>query len=108
GLPGTGEELRSIDKVLRAHAWKTTLYTRNAATEINLKSVRSPAILHLASHGFFSPDVVSLNTEAKKEFLFHSGIVLTGANNSLLTGSTSFENDGIVTAFEVMNIDLTN
>ncbi|MEX2232997.1 MAG: CHAT domain-containing protein [Cyclobacteriaceae bacterium] len=108
GLPGTQEELRAIDKVLKGHAWKTSLYLKGAATESNLKAVESPSILHLASHGFFSSEIVALNTEAKKEFLFHSGIVLTGANKSLSTGSTSFNNDGIVTAFEVMNLDLTN
>lgn len=108
GLPGTQQELRAIDKVLKEHSWQTSLYLKAAATESNLKAVRSPGILHLASHGFFSSDIVSLNTEAKKEFLFHSGIVLSGANKSLSNGSTSFENDGIVTAFEVMNLDLTN
>ena len=87
GLPGTQEELRAIDKLLKKHSWKTSLYLKGAATESNLKDVRSPAILHLASHGFFSSDVVSLNTEAKKEFLFHSGIVLSGANKSITTGS---------------------
>lgn len=107
GLPGTHEELRAIDKLLKKHSWKTSLYLKGAATESNLKDVKSPAILHLASHGFFSSDVVSLNTEAKKEFLFHSGIVLSGANKSISTGSTAFHNDGIVTAFEVMNLDLT-
>jgi CHAT domain-containing protein len=106
-LPGTQAELRAIDKVLKAHSWKTSLFLKTAATESNLKSMASPTILHLASHGFFSSDIVSLNAEAKKEFLFHSGIVLTGANKSLLTGSTSFENDGIVTAYEVMNLDLS-
>lgn len=108
GLPGTQQEIRAIEKVLKAHGWKTTAFVRDAATEANLKSVGSPAILHLASHGFFSSDVVSLNAEAKKEFLFHSGIVLTGANKSLASGSTAFNNDGIVTAFEVMNLDLAN
>ena len=107
-LPGTQEEIQAIDKVLKAHSWKTTMLLKGAATEANLKAVASPAILHLASHGFFSTDVVALNTEAKKEFLFHSGIVLSGANKSLSTGSTAFHNDGIVTAFEVMNLDLTN
>lgn len=107
-LPGTQEELRAIDKLLKSHSWKTNLFLKGAATENNLKAVRSPAILHLASHGFFSSDVVSLNAEAKKEFLFHSGLVLTGANRSLSTESTSFHNDGIVTAFEVMNLDLSN
>lgn len=108
GLPGTQQEIRAIDKVLKKHSWKTSLYLKGAATESNLKAVQSPTILHLASHGFFSPEVVSLNKEAKKEFLFHSGIVLSGANRSLATGSTSFHNDGIVTAFEVMNLDLAN
>jgi CHAT domain-containing protein/Tfp pilus assembly protein PilF len=108
GLPGTQAELRAIDKVLKGHSWKTGLFMKSAATETNLKAVHSPTILHLASHGFFSSEMVSLNAEAKKEFLFHSGIVLTGANRSLATGSTSYQNDGIVTAFEVMNIDLTN
>jgi CHAT domain-containing protein len=108
GLPGTQAEIRAIDKVLKANSWKTGLFMKAAATEANLKALHSPTILHLASHGFFSSEIVSLNAEAKKEFLFHSGIVLTGANKSLATGSTSYENDGIVTAFEVMNIDLTN
>lgn len=108
GLPGTQQEIRAIDKVLKAHSWKTSLYLKGAATESNLKAVQSPTILHLASHGFFSPEIVSLNREAKKEFLFHSGIVLSGANRSLSTGSTSFHNDGIVTAYEVMNLDLTH
>lgn len=107
-LPGTEAEIRAIHKVLQANSWKTTMFMKGAATEANLKSVASPAILHLASHGFFSSDVVALNSQAKKEFLFHSGILLSGANESLSTGSTSFDNDGIVTAFEVMNLDLTN
>jgi CHAT domain-containing protein len=107
GLPGTQEELMAINKVLMAHSWKTNLLLKGAATESNLKSLRSPSILHVASHGFFSDEVVSLNAEAKKNFLFHSGIVLTGANKSISSGSTSFENDGIVTAFEVMNLDLS-
>ena len=107
-LPGTEDELRAIDNVLKGKGWKTRLFTKGAATESNLKSLASPSILHLASHGFFSSDVVTLNTTAKKEFLFHSGIVLSGANKSLTNGTTAFENDGIVTAFEVMNLDLTD
>lgn len=107
-LPGTQEELRAIDRLLKKHSWRSGLFLKGAATEENLKAVRSPGVLHLASHGFFSSEVVALNAEAKNEFLFHSGLVLAGANQSLSTGSTSFSNDGIVTAFEVMNLDLTN
>lgn len=106
-LPGTQGELRAIDQVLKTNSWKTRLFMKEEATEANLKSIVSPTILHLASHGFFSSDVVTLNTKAKKEFLFHSGLVLSGANQSLAAGSTSSRNDGIVTAFEVMNLDLS-
>jgi CHAT domain-containing protein/Tfp pilus assembly protein PilF len=107
-LPGTQQEIVAIDKVLQAHAWRTSVYLEASATEANLKRVHSPSVLHIASHGFFSADVVSLNHEAKKEFLFQSGIVLTGANKSLENGSTAFQNDGVVTAYEVMNLDLSN
>lgn len=107
GLPGTQEELRAIDDLLSSRSWKTALYLKGAATEANLKSVTSPTILHIASHGFFSDEVVSLNREARKDFLFHSGLVLTGANKSLANASTSFDNDGIVTAYEVMSLDLS-
>jgi CHAT domain-containing protein len=94
--------------LLKKHSWRSGLFLKGAATEENLKAVRSPGILHLASHGFFSSEVVALNAEAKNEFLFHSGLVLAGANQSLSAGTTSFANDGIVTAFEVMNLDLAN
>ena len=108
GLPGTQQELRAINSLLKSRAWQTSLHLKGAATESNLKAVKSPTILHIASHGFFSDEIVSLNAAAKKEFLFHSGIVLTGANKSISTGSTNFDNDGIVTAFEVMNLDLSD
>lgn len=107
-LPGTQEEIMAINQVLKGHSWRTDVYLEANATEANLKRVHSPAVLHIASHGFFSSDVVSLNKEAKKEFLFQSGIVLTGANKSLENGSTAFQNDGVVTAYEVMNLDLSN
>lgn len=108
GLPGTREELRAINAVLKQHSWTTRMYLKGAASENNLKALQSPGILHVASHGFFSDEVVTLNEAAKKEFLFHSGIVLSGANKSVMSASTTFDNDGIVTAFEVMNLDLTN
>src|SRR5690606_36265727 len=77
-----------------------------AATETNLKSVSSPGILHVASHGYFSDDVVALNPHVRDAFLFHSGVVLTGANENFSDNPVASYNDGIVTAFEVMNLDL--
>ena len=45
--------------------------------------IHSPDILHIATHGFFSIDKVKLNTKAKKDFLFYSGLVFAGANKNI-------------------------
>lgn len=107
-LPGTNTEITRIDKILKDNKWETRVYLKNLATEKNLKSIRSPDILHVATHGFFSTDHVKLNAEAKKDFLFYSGLVLSGANRNLENETAEVYDDGILTAYEVMNLDLTN
>lgn len=106
-LPGTMAEIKAIENILRSKNWKTTVLLKGNATERNLKKIQSPGILHIATHGFFSTEFVSLNEEAKKDFLFHSGIVLSGANRQTERETSSFRDDGIVTAYEVMNLDLS-
>jgi CHAT domain-containing protein/Tfp pilus assembly protein PilF len=107
-LPGTLQEIISVDKILQAQSWQTQLFLKVAAKESNLKKVNSPGILHIATHGFFSEDVVKLNEQARKGFLFHSGLLLTGANKSIDKETFNAEDDGIVTAFEVLNLNLTH
>jgi CHAT domain-containing protein/Tfp pilus assembly protein PilF len=107
-LPGTLKEVVAIDNILKENAWGTKTLLKSEASEGNLKRVESPQILHIASHGFFSTGVVKLRELVKKDFLFHSGIVLAGANKSRLKEYRDFDNDGIVTAYEVMNLDLAN
>jgi CHAT domain-containing protein len=106
-LPGTMAEIKAIENILHTNHWKTSVLLKGNATERNLKKIRSPDILHIATHGFFSAEFVSLNEEAKKDFLFHSGIVLSGANRQTERETTPFRDDGIVTAYEVMNLDLS-
>jgi len=100
-------EIKAIDHILRSKNWKTTALLKGNATERNLKKIQSPGILHVATHGFFSAEFVSLNEEAKKDFLFHSGIVLSGANRQIERETIPFRDDGIVAAYEVMNLDLS-
>jgi CHAT domain-containing protein/tetratricopeptide (TPR) repeat protein len=106
-LPGSYEEVVTVDKLLKSKAWSTSLYVKGAARESLLKTLKSPGILHIATHGFFSGEIVRVNNQTRNEFLFHSGIVLSGANKTLELQSESFANDGILTAFEVMNLDLS-
>lgn len=101
-LPGSKEEIKGILRALKLPAANTTLYMRHAASESNLKKVHNPSILHIATHGFFSTDVVKLNDQVKNDFMFHSGLILSSTG----TIGKDFENDGIVSAYEVMSLDL--
>lgn len=107
-LPGTNTEIVRINEILKRNTWTTSVFLKKLATEKNLKSVHSPDILHVATHGFFSTDNVKLSAEAKKDFLFYSGLVLTGANRNLDKETQEIYDDGILTAYEVMNLDLSN
>lgn len=97
------------------------MITGMAATEESLKQLsgHSPTILHLATHGFFLPDV---ERKRRDNFtrdpnqltladnpLFRSGIIMAGAN-IVWKGGVAFDGkeDGIVTAYEISNLDLSN
>src|SRR5207245_4663477 len=51
-LPGTQQEATALGAIL-PHA---TVFTEAHATEAHLKHVHGPAILHIATHGFFLAD----------------------------------------------------
>lgn len=106
-LPGTREEVKEIEALLRAKGWNTTVRLKDQATEASLKSVRGTDILHIATHGFFTIDKINPGKSFKRELTFNSGLLLTGANRSLQNEMTEFHDDGIVTAYEVTNLDLS-
>lgn len=107
-LPGTNKEIVSINDILKKNGWSSNIFLQKLATEKNVKDVHSPDLLHIATHGFFSADRVKLNAEAKKDFLFSSGLVFAGANSNLTEESAPLADDGILTAYEVMNLDLSS
>ncbi|MEO0868502.1 MAG: CHAT domain-containing protein, partial [Cyanobacteria bacterium J06642_11] len=118
-LPGTAEEVASIAPLLS----NATLLTEGNATETALKAVQSPRILHLATHGFFLPDVerqdyadnlglfasegpIATRTTTEQTIadpLLRSGLALAGFN-SRMGGD---DDDGIFTALEAANLNLT-
>lgn len=99
-LPGTGKEVELLNKALSTAKWKTQLFIAENASEENLKKLDEPTVLHLASHGFFNPgendDDYSL-----AETMIRSGIALAGVNDS-----DRLAEDGLLTAFEVINLNL--
>jgi CHAT domain-containing protein len=103
-LANTGAEAQALGALLP----KSTVLTDEAATEAVLKKATAPSILHIATHGFFLPDL-----EVRRRLsddggrvkvenpLLRSGLALAGAN-----ARKSGEDDGILTAAEVAGLDL--
>jgi CHAT domain-containing protein/tetratricopeptide (TPR) repeat protein len=107
-LPGTRDEVNGIVQALKLPPSHQKTFMRLAANEANLRAVSSPSILHIATHGFFSTGRVYVNDHVKNDFLFQSGLILSSGNPNHKTENNPVDNDGIVTAYDVMNLDLTN
>ncbi len=130
-LPGTKTEVNNLYKLLQEReTWSAKKYLGKAAKEEKVKNIRNPKLLHIATHGFFLSDLeVDAETEQKAygihldniktNPLLRSGLLLAGASNTIsgYVEATSDETvsdiisalesgDGILTAYEVMNMDL--
>jgi CHAT domain-containing protein len=118
------ELLSSLDEAntLKQLLKNATVWTKQAATETALKQVSGPAILHIATHGFFIEDgfnpqntVVAGTRLAIRRTgsgeplemrlrnpLLRSGLFLAGAN-----AGKSGNDDGVLTALEAAGLDLS-
>ncbi len=100
-LPGTEAEGREVSRALPG----ATLLTRGAATEEALKAAPGPRVLHIASHGFFLPDLpgdAGAGGQVESPLL-RAGIALAGANRRQ---SATEAEDGVLTALEISGLDL--
>jgi CHAT domain-containing protein/Flp pilus assembly protein TadD len=129
-LPATKVEVEQIAATFRGVGLSEKLYVGKNATEAVFKQLEdSPAsIVHVATHGFFYPDLADLETEElaevqedvmfrgvskgyetfvkNKDPLMRAGIVFSGANG-VWSESTLGKEDGVLTAYEVSNLNLT-
>lgn len=108
-LKGTDSEASAISKLLpRATVWRGA-----EATESSVRQLNSPAVLHIATHGFFSgtsgaeagergiASTRSHQFSALRNPLVQSGLVFANANLR-----TQGEEDGVLTALEVTSMNL--
>ena len=95
------EEVDGIQQNMKK-AFDVKVYDGKKATEkqFRMLSDNSPLILHISSHGEYSGDVKTTEDEA----MDYSILALSGANK----GSSDIENDGIVTATDVSQMNLRN
>ena len=121
-LPGTQQEAAALGAILP----QATVFTAAQATEAHLKRLHGPALLHIATHGFFLADQPptdilahrGLVTKAPARLterpsqpgppgpgenpLLRSGLALMGANER--QGGEG--EDGVLTALEAAGLDL--
>ncbi|WP_437969089.1 CHAT domain-containing protein [Sorangium sp. So ce260] len=96
-LPGTLPEVTSIAQWFPG----ATVLTGLDAAEEALKAAAHPRILHLATHGFFLPDMDHATGAAGENPLLRSGLALASANRP-----HDGPEDGVLTALEASALDL--
>ena len=94
-LAGTAGEARRILPALP----DASIRFGAAASEREVKGLRAPRVLHIATHGFFQPN--NAPQSPPENPLLRSGLALAGANAGESRGE-----DGILTALEAANLDL--
>lgn len=128
-LKGTMEEAEKISGIFGKNGYQSKIFSGDEGTEEAFKSMsgnRSPSIIHISTHGFFFPDPNPekpwLNdanemktTTARGMYkssanpFFRSGLILSGANNVWkYNRRIKGIEDGVLTAYEVSNMDLVN
>ncbi|MEY4929981.1 MAG: hypothetical protein RI909_705 [Bacteroidota bacterium] len=113
-LPGTKLEIENIGKILKTGGYQTTPYLQKAATEAVIKNMKGPAVVHIATHGYFQADVeqasVGVQQEnAKNNPLLRSGLLLAGASPTIkgeVMPNLESNDNGVLTAYEAMNLSL--
>lgn len=114
-LKGTEVEINELNKLLNGKGWSTSTKLERLATEESIKTVDNPEIMHIATHGFFTPeaniteDALKDQNEAKlaENPLLRTGLLMAGAGD--LLDKTKFNyniEDGILTAYEAMSMNL--
>ncbi len=102
-LPATKTEVENIAGLMQSNGWQVESLLGENALEESIKALQKPRVLHIATHGFFQPD-----TTKGSNPLIHSGLLLTGANKTLSGEKDDKVDDGILTAYEAMNLNLDN
>jgi CHAT domain-containing protein len=109
-LAGMKREVEDIhDDLIRA-GWRVPVpYEQDRAMKGVLLSAQHPAVVHLATHGFFlqqgRPAVQGMRLF--DNLMSGSGLLFTGANHTMRGESRALpSDDGVLTATEVLGLDL--
>ncbi len=122
-LAGTEREVKAIENIMRTTGVQTQVKKGYEATEESFKNIGtkksvSPRILHIATHGYFFPDLKTeketfLNSEPVFKIADHpmlrSGLIMAGGNAAWQGKQTAEgREDGVLTAYEISQMNLSN
>lgn len=112
-LPGTRKEIAEIEQLLEQKQITCHTFIGNKATEEAVKAIKSPSLLHIATHGYFLKNASS-DSPQKTELIYgispldlankpllRSGLLFSDALRALKKGG-----DGVLTAYEAVGLDL--
>lgn len=112
---GTMSEVESIQKSCQKKMKVSMLTGANAEeSELKKRLVKSPSILHIATHGFYMEEKLAhkyaFYSEYEDKWIpdgLRSGVILSGSNDVWLGKRKSGGNDGTLTADEINGLDLS-
>jgi tetratricopeptide (TPR) repeat protein/CHAT domain-containing protein len=124
-LPATQKEIEGIQLQFKQNNKTALSYSGIEATEASFRTLDgddAPKILHIATHGYFAPDPKEKLNKTQLSILgqknrytvsgnplLRSGLMMAGCNASWKgTATLPGEEDGILTAQEVSNLNLLN
>ncbi|MEI6410558.1 MAG: CHAT domain-containing tetratricopeptide repeat protein [Bacteroidota bacterium] len=122
-LPATATEVRGIAQTLASAGIRAQVDTGLYATEESFRQLgvegTSPRIIHVATHGYFFPDPVTVDGRRRtvdgqepvfkisENPMIRSGLIMAGAKQAWLTGKhPEGKEDGILTAYEISQMNL--
>ena len=118
-LPATRKEVQNIQGYLKKKKIPNTLYQDSLGNEESFKQLsgKKTGLIHLATHGFFSPDAKRRHDDTEQQQrggvlkvadnpLLRSGLLLSGGNHAWTNNPVEGVDTGILTADKIAGMNL--
>ena len=111
-LEGAENEAKDIESICKSNKIEVKILIGDKAEENTLKELKSPKLLHFATHAYFNQEEIDENNE--NEFatnpMLNSGLLLANAGDLLDDAENANVNSksGVLTAYEASSMSLDN